>query len=356
ECIRSTAVKYFTQTDFSTSVRKEWDGKTSKGVIVSDGDYKIKVTMKDESEQENSQELSPYVISIDSNFSDGSGGNLSSVSQSSLGGSQSSSSSSALTSGSVSTSYVSVYSSSAQSSSASMYSNTLEIKTGSDRLVYSDTPTDFSAEAGVPKGFSEQAVKFIWSFGDGSSAEGGKVSHIYKFAGDYIVVLNASVSNLSAVSRTSIKVIGSSVFISNITNDWAEITNQGTYEINLKGWSISNNSGKFSFSTDTIIGPNKKISVPNEYMKLNLLQAGKVSLFNPSGKETAYIPMVSGENTSFIASAKTSSASSLHADSAVKKAKELIAGGIQSSVSNNTASVSKKSLSVQVADASIARN
>ncbi|MEK7166062.1 MAG: hypothetical protein AAB874_04630, partial [Patescibacteria group bacterium] len=148
-CSRVTAVKYFTQTDFAPTVSKEWNGKTSKDVIVQDGDYKIKVTMKDEAGQENIQELSPYIITTDSNYSGGSGGSSSSVSQSSSGGmqsGQSSSSSVAVSTGSGASYFVSVQSSSsAGSSSIAKYSNTFEVSAGSDRLVYADTPADFTA-------------------------------------------------------------------------------------------------------------------------------------------------------------------------------------------------------------------
>lgn len=314
-CSRTTAVKYFTQTDFASSVSKEWNGKTSKDAIVSDGDYKIKVTMKDQSDQENIQELSPYIIAIDSNFSGGSVGNSSSVSESVSGGSQSSSgaqvSSSATVSG-VSTfvSVASAYSSSVASSLGAKYSNTFEVNAGSDRLVYTDTPTEFTAMVGVPKGFSEQAVKYVWSFGDGSTGEGKKVSHVYKFAGDYIVVLTVSLPEISAVSRINIKAINSSVFVSNITNDFVEITNRGTFEINLKGWSVANSrGGKFVFLSDTIIAPSKKIAVPDEYMKLNLAQVGKISLLNPSGKDMTLPPVISENNLSLVDNKNSSSSS-----------------------------------------------
>ncbi len=93
-CNRATAVKYFTKTDaFVPSVSKEWDGKTSKGAVVTKGDYKIKVTMKDADGIEKIQELKPYLISVDSlvfnvsNVSDSKSspvsGSLSSQSQSS---------------------------------------------------------------------------------------------------------------------------------------------------------------------------------------------------------------------------------------------------------------------------------
>lgn len=350
-CDDNHDVRYFTKTTdlYISSFIKPWDGKTTDGIAVPDGDYKIKVKMKDETstEYKYTQELSPYIITIDSSYLGGSGGSSSSFSQNSSGGSQSSgqpfSSSSA---GSGVSYFASVYSSSAQSSSALKYSNVFEVGAGNDRLVYTDTPTDFMATVGVPKGFSEQAVKYAWSFGDGSSAEGKKVSHTYRFAGDYIVVLNGSLSDSSSASRANVKVIAPSVFISKTAGDSVEITNAGSYEINLKGWSVSNSLSKFVFSSDTIISPNKKIAVPDEYMKLNLASGGRVFLLNPSGKEASLSSNIAGGRSSSVSLANASSDSNLDNDPVVKQIREFIAkGGKASSVS--ISSVSKNNLSAQ---------
>ena len=360
-CDRTEAGKidrYFTQTTSSTSVIKSWDGKTSSGVAIPDGDYKIKVTMKDGEGVEKIQELSPYIITLDSSFSGGSGGSSSAVSQSSSSGTQSGGQSFSSSSGS-SVSYIaSAYSSSGQSSSSVKYSNTFEVGAGSDRLVYTDTPTDFTATVGVPKGFSEQAVKYVWSFGDGSSAEGKKVSHTYKFAGDYIVVLNGSLSDTTAVSRANVKVITPSVFISKTTSDSVEITNLGNYEINLKGWSVSNNLNKFVFSSDTIISTNKKIVIPDEYMKLNLANGGRVFLLNPSGKEAGLTSGIAGGMSPSASLQNISSDSNFDNDLAVKKIREFIASGGKSSVGSmgSNVSVPKKSSNSQDGGASSVGN
>jgi len=353
-CDKNTRVRhYFTTTEISSVVR-EWDGKTSgtiNATAVEDGDYKIKVTMVG---VEKPQDLSPYIITIDSNYLGGSGGSSSAVSQSYSSQAQSSIPSSSPTSSSGASYFVSANSSSSAGLiSAVKYSNTFEVNAGSDRLVYTDTPTDFTATVGVPKGFSEQAVKYVWSFGDGSSAEGKKVSHSYKFAGDYIVVLNGSLSDTTAVSRANMKVISPSVFISNTTSDSVEITNQGAYEINLKGWSVSNSLNKFAFSSDTIIGPNKKIAVPDEYMKLNLSGGGRVFLLNPSGKEAGLTSVIAGGVAPSASLTNASSDSNFDNDPAVKKIRDFIAnGGKASSGNGSPVSNSKNNLSAQAGKAS----
>lgn len=70
----SDGVRYFTYSKKDDphilSITKLWDGKTTDGIVVLDGDYKIKVKMKDEisTEYKYIQELSPYIITIDSSF------------------------------------------------------------------------------------------------------------------------------------------------------------------------------------------------------------------------------------------------------------------------------------------------
>jgi hypothetical protein len=57
--------------------------------------------------------------------------------------------------------------------------------------------------AGVP------AVNYLWDFGDGTSAEGPKVSHTYTRAANFTIHLTVQgVDDLSAVQSFSVKVIG----------------------------------------------------------------------------------------------------------------------------------------------------
>ena len=327
-----SSVIFFTTTSnsYTSSVIKPWygkpsDTKMSRGVVVSDGDYKIKVKMKDEasSEYKYIQELSPHIITIDSNYSGGSGGSSSSSSESSSGQSQSAPPSE-IASVETSPSFISTHSSPEDLSSSSKSSARFEASSGRARLAYSGAPIAFSGEAVIPKESEGQGVRFVWSFGDGSAAEGKKVSHIYKFAGDYAVVLNAYLSDVSAVSRTSVKVVNPSVVISNVSGDSVEIWNQGIFEINLNGWLISNDRSKFIFPMDTIIASSKKIAIPDEYMKLNLAEGGKVSLFNPSQKEISshYGPAGNGE---FTAAVSQNAPSNLDNDPVVMKIRDFIA-------------------------------
>lgn len=335
----SVCARYFTysrkEDPYILSFIRLWDGKTTDGIAVPDGDYKIKVNMKDEvsTEYKYIQELSPHIITIDSNFSGGSGGSSSENSSSvSFENSSSQSSSDALSSGV--SSFISTHSNPEDLSLSPKSSARFEASSGRDRLAYSGAPISFDGEVSVPKDSYGQSVKFVWSFGDGSVAEGKKVSHAYKFAGDYIVVLNASLSDLFAVSRTSVKVVNPSVVISNVSGDLVEVWNKGAFEINLNDWLISNDRGKFIFPPDTIIGSNKKITVPNEYMKLNLVQGGKVSLLNPSQKEiSSHLGVLKDVSTTQVSQ---DASPNLDNDPVVMKIRDFIAKANKASVENNT--------------------
>lgn len=335
-----SSVIWFTKTDdpYISSVIKSWDGKPSdakksRGVTVSDGDYKIKVKMKDEvsTEYKYIQELSSNVITIDSSFSGGSGGSSSASSENSSS-QPSTVSSDTLSSGILS--FISTHSSPEDLSSSSKSSARFEASSGRDRLAYSGAPIAFDGEVSVPKDSYGQSARFIWSFGDGSIGEGKKVSHTYKFTGDYIVVLNASISDLSAISRTSVKVVSPSVAISNVSADSVEIWNNGTFEINLNGWIISTDRGKFVFPLDTIIGPSKKIAFSDEYMKLNLSQGGKVYLLTPSQKEISLHLGVLADNASTTQASQNIS-SNLDNDPAVVKIRDFIAKSNKAYADNN---------------------
>lgn len=68
-CNGTTRIKEFSQTTFSSSVSKTWDGIKSPvdtGIIASDDIYKIKIKMVDVAGNETIVELAPYTITVDS--------------------------------------------------------------------------------------------------------------------------------------------------------------------------------------------------------------------------------------------------------------------------------------------------
>src|SRR3989344_3604686 len=92
-------------------------------------------------------------------------------------------------------------------------SSQLEISAGADRLTSPGSP--ISLQAFIKKNStSNQSLDFSWSFGDGNTGQGGLVTHMYKYPGEYAVVLNAKAGNTFAVSRLKVRVAVSDVVLS----------------------------------------------------------------------------------------------------------------------------------------------
>jgi hypothetical protein len=136
----------------------------------------------------------------------------------------------------------------------------LEVSAGRDRLLNLGNALELHAK--VTKG-DTTGVRYLWSFGDGTSATGEKVSHSYGLPGTYNIVLNATTGSEEAVSRTTVKVVESPVIISevNIPAGFLNLSNQSSVEVNLGGWQIHDGSETFTFPRDTIISANGKLPI-----------------------------------------------------------------------------------------------
>ncbi|MFA6416359.1 MAG: PKD domain-containing protein [Candidatus Paceibacterota bacterium] len=246
-CTRTTAVKYFTQPDLSITVSKSWDGKTggASPQVVADGEYKIVATMSLTSGGDSTiKEITPHIVVLSSDVGNGDNNN---------------STTTATTTTTVSVvSGGSSYSSHSSQTDLSDYEETTpSIGAGRKRLVVVGSNVDFRVEKS--KGASG-LDRYSWTFGDGSSAEGERVSHSYKFPGEYNVVLNGYWGGTQLVSRTKVLVEEAKVAITKVDSQlgFVEITNQGSKEINLGGWTLRGMID-FSLPLDTIIDAGKGI-------------------------------------------------------------------------------------------------
>ena len=144
----------------------------------------------------------------------------------------------------------------------------LEINAGRVRLSYVNSVLSFIVKYKISKDISNKDCEYLWNFGDGISMEGEKVEHIYKYAGDYNVVLNGNCGGLQAVSRTTVKVLTPNLILHVLDDGSVEIKNNGSNEINLYGWKISASNSSYNFPMDTIISAGNSVTFPLEYLKL----------------------------------------------------------------------------------------
>ena len=148
------------------------------------------------------------------------------------------------------------------------------VSAGRDRLVARDALVVFDAFSETEDGEYIQANDYEWTFGDGAWARGKMVSHRYVRPGTYVVILNATYPNSSAVDKAMVTVFEPAVSITNVADikgPFVEITNKGETDINLYEWSLSDSGrGVFLFPKDTIIEKGNSVQFPNENLGLRL--------------------------------------------------------------------------------------
>ena len=179
------------------------------------------------------------------------------------------------------TKYISVHSS-PEDLSPYEENSSFNIYAGRERLAYVGTPIKFVAKYKNARGSDCIDSNFNWSFGDGTKGFGINTEHVYKFAGDYNVVLNGSCGVKDSVSRTAVKVLKPYITMIFLPSGDLEFNNLGKTEINLGDWKVNGNSGSFEIPTDTIVDAGKQIIIPREYSRIDFGLNG-ISLFDPSG-------------------------------------------------------------------------
>ena len=174
-----------------------------------------------------------------------------------------------------------------------------QISAGRDRLTSVGNRVVFLVVPTVIKNITASSISYIWSFGDGTTGQGTNVTHIYKFAGEYSVVVNASFSDIQAVSRLTVKVINPKILLSSVLGGIG-VTNNSGAEINLEGWNLIGQTKTFIFPKDTLIPDGKEIIFANDVTGINF---SDISIKNTEG--TKYAEIIGSTNSSVLIASTT---------------------------------------------------
>ncbi|MBI2038959.1 MAG: lamin tail domain-containing protein [Candidatus Niyogibacteria bacterium] len=127
---------------------------------------------------------------------------------------------------------------------------------------------------------------FLWSFGDGATARGASVYHIWRFPGEYTVFLSAALGGVSITDRLTARVIANGLTISEVKpgNDgWIEIANASAYALDISGWGISNGQFTYSIPVRTEIRTDARLVVTGEVTNFGFPLSGAAYLLYPNG-------------------------------------------------------------------------
>lgn len=151
---------------------------------------------------------------------------------------------------------------SSHSSPSPIYSSndivSFEVSAGRKRFASVGSDMVFKAEPVKLLGVPETYIQYHWTFGDGTIAQGQLVSHRYKFPGEYVVVLNATYGDKSAVSRTNVEII-EPIFVIEPVRGGIKVINKSQGEVNVGEWVIEGAHTRFEVPRDTIIQKGKSV-------------------------------------------------------------------------------------------------
>ncbi len=153
-----------------------------------------------------------------------------------------------------------------------------EVSAGRKRFTSVASEVVFKAEPLKLSGIPENYIQYVWSFGDGTVAHGQIVNHRYRFAGDYVVILNATYSDKSAVSRTHVSVISPTISLA-VVNGGVQVLNNSSGEINIGEWIVDSSRNRLELPRDTIIEKGKIVTFAYD----GVVATDKVMLKNPLG-------------------------------------------------------------------------
>ncbi len=145
-------------------------------------------------------------------------------------------------------------------------------------------------------------ARMLWSFGDGSSAEGMSVSHTYYYPGEYIVVLDASSGYHTTSNRVRVTVAVPALSVrtgGDSTRSFIAIENRSNNELDLSGWQVSAQSKIFILPKSTLLGAHKTLTLASEVTGLATPTSTTAVLSFPNGSR---VPI---EGETILATAQT---------------------------------------------------
>ena len=132
-----------------------------------------------------------------------------------------------------------------------------------------------------------QNAQYQWTFGDGGKATGQKVLYAYQYPSDYLVVLQVISGKYTASSRLKIKTIPSDITVSKIgfdfTDNFIELYNPSTYELNLSWWRLKVDNNYFTIPKNTILLPKNRIKLSSKTTNLFPRENSQIDLLYPNG-------------------------------------------------------------------------
>lgn len=114
---------------------------------------------------------------------------------------------------------------------------------GSDRTVIVGADTKFDGRAYNKKQEVVDHVRFLWNFGDGSTAEGPAVMHHFSYPGRYAVMLDIAEDTSAASDEIIVTAEPPKLAFKTLSDSGVEIDNFAGRDLDLSGWLVREGAG-----------------------------------------------------------------------------------------------------------------
>ncbi len=152
---------------------------------------------------------------------------------------------------------------------------------GSDRVVIVGADTIFSGRAYNRKKESVDHVRFMWNFGDGSTAEGPNVQHHYTYPGRYAVVLDIAQNTESVSDRFVVTAEPAKLAFTVPSDGSVAIENHAGRDLDLSGWIVRQYGQSLTLPDHSVILSGEIMRIPQTTLKF--WSSAQAELAYPNG-------------------------------------------------------------------------
>jgi hypothetical protein len=181
---------------------------------------------------------------------------------------------------------------------------------GADRTVVVGADTPFRAQAYDRDRDAFKSAKFVWNFGDGTSAEGSQVMHHFSYPGRYDVELYITNQNYSASSRVIVSAKEAVVGMAVLAGGGVSIQNRSGRDLDLSYWLVRQGATTFRLPEHSVVLKDEAINIDQATLGFAATDA---KLLYPNEAEVVQSPMPAA-TTATTAPAQAPSVSSEGAD------------------------------------------
>ncbi|MBU6388638.1 helix-hairpin-helix domain-containing protein [Patescibacteria group bacterium] len=138
----------------------------------------------------------------------------------------------------------------------------LSVEVSGSQEAMLEVPLRLSARVTSKSGAVDPSAQIIWSFGDGSSMSGNAVEKVYRYAGTYLVIVDATDGTARARDELIVTVKPAQVRLLPVSGDGITVANDSNERLDLSGWRLVSDTGMFRIPDGTTLLPEASVLFP----------------------------------------------------------------------------------------------